>query len=546
MFKSKKIFSILAILLGFALITSLILLSPAKEAKALSWEKVLDMAQLSQPNNEWTFQFKEFKGKLYVGLDTNSDAAFAQVWVTEDGQNWSQVTGYTSAYQVIPAMEVLGDYLYVASMVDEIILAEAADQSIEIKRTSDGVNWETVVDNNTWGDSELKAVWSMKTFKGNLYATVLNYEPGVPNGHSNGMEIWRTSSGTGWERVVDNGFGDPDNFWAIAAQEFNGELYVGTFNFGLVGVGGVIETAQLKTTQLHQLNGGNWTSNGAEVWRTADGDEDSWTQVNTSGFNNDPTNCIIYMMAAYKGYLYAGVWNFNWGGNDSVEFWRASDGQNWSQVDISGLITAEGGGGAILIPMIVNDVFWMGNDFDSGGAGLFYSTDAANWQQEGERGFGDTHNIALDAMTLFNNYMYLGFGNTSGAQIWRTGPINPLSITTESLPDGITGDEYSAVISSSSGTLPYTFSVQSGDLPPGLSLTGVTSDNVMSILGETSVALTNEGVLSGTPEEEGTYDFTVLVTDGGQPEQTTTHDYTLTISQSLPATGADSLLSHLL
>src|SRR5690606_2169900 len=55
---------------------------------------------------------------------------------------------------------------------------------------------------------------------------------------------------------------------------------------------------------------------------------------------------------------------------------------------------------------------------------------------------------------------------------------------------------YSVQFSGYGGMLPYTFSVSSGSLPPGLLLDSST------------------GVLSGTPTTPGTYTFTIRVTDG--------------------------------
>jgi hypothetical protein len=72
--------------------------------------------------------------------------------------------------------------------------------------------------------------------------------------------------------------------------------------------------------------------------------------------------------------------------------------------------------------------------------------------------------------------------------------IAPLSITTASLPSITVGTPYSVTLSASGGVLPYTWSVSSGALPAGLSLSPA-------------------GVISGTPTAQGTSSFTVAVTD---------------------------------
>ncbi len=71
-----------------------------------------------------------------------------------------------------------------------------------------------------------------------------------------------------------------------------------------------------------------------------------------------------------------------------------------------------------------------------------------------------------------------------------------ISLTTPSpLPNGTLDTPYSTTIAASGGSMPYTFSVISGFLPPGLVLTSTT------------------GVISGIPILAGTYTFDVQLTD---------------------------------
>jgi len=77
-----------------------------------------------------------------------------------------------------------------------------------------------------------------------------------------------------------------------------------------------------------------------------------------------------------------------------------------------------------------------------------------------------------------------------------------LAFSITSLPDAAVNVPYSATASVSGGNPPYTWSVVSGGLPPGLSLNGAT------------------GVISGTPTTAGGYGLGLKVTDSSNPQQT--------------------------
>ncbi len=70
-----------------------------------------------------------------------------------------------------------------------------------------------------------------------------------------------------------------------------------------------------------------------------------------------------------------------------------------------------------------------------------------------------------------------------------------LQVISSSLPDGAVNEAYSAQLEASGGVSPYNWTVTAGSLPPGLSLS-------------------TGGTISGTPTAEGSYPFTVQVTDG--------------------------------
>jgi FtsP/CotA-like multicopper oxidase with cupredoxin domain len=88
----------------------------------------------------------------------------------------------------------------------------------------------------------------------------------------------------------------------------------------------------------------------------------------------------------------------------------------------------------------------------------------------------------------------------------------PLVITTTSpLPGGTTGTVYSRTIGVKGGSIPYTWSVSAGSLPPGLTLN------------------TSTGVISGTPNTPGSFNFTIRVTDSQVIPASTAQAYSLSI-----------------
>lgn len=96
--------------------------------------------------------------------------------------------------------------------------------------------------------------------------------------------------------------------------------------------------------------------------------------------------------------------------------------------------------------------------------------------------------------------------------------INPkLAITTTTLPNGVVGTAYSTSLASSGGVGTITWSVATGTLPAGLTLSAA-------------------GAISGTPTTAGNSSFTAQAKDSGTPQQTVQQAFSVTIYAGLTIT----------
>jgi uncharacterized repeat protein (TIGR03803 family) len=102
-----------------------------------------------------------------------------------------------------------------------------------------------------------------------------------------------------------------------------------------------------------------------------------------------------------------------------------------------------------------------------------------------------------------------GWSSTFGGL--PTMEIGTLGVTTASLPNGTNGFVYSQTLTASGSPPPYAWTLAAGSLPPGLTLT-------------------TSGLISGMPTTNGTFNFTVKVTDA--LSSTATQAFSLTINVS--------------
>jgi hypothetical protein len=99
-----------------------------------------------------------------------------------------------------------------------------------------------------------------------------------------------------------------------------------------------------------------------------------------------------------------------------------------------------------------------------------------------------------------------------------------LTITTSSLTGGTISSAYSQKLQASGGTPSYKWSIATGSLPAGLTLS-------------------QAGTISGSPTSAGTFSFTTTVTDSGSPAQSKSAAFTITIASTQLSITTTSLAS---
>jgi len=97
-------------------------------------------------------------------------------------------------------------------------------------------------------------------------------------------------------------------------------------------------------------------------------------------------------------------------------------------------------------------------------------------------------------------------------------------ITTTTLPSAVSGTAYSQTLAATGGVAPYTWSISSGALPPGL-------------------GISTGGVIAGTPTATGVYSFTVQAQDSASLTASQAFSLTVTAAGSLSRLGVFSQLA---
>ena len=244
-----------------------------------------------------------------------------QTWTQLIGDHGMISSGFGSTTNwVLSAITVFNNKLYVGTWA-----SKWPQHGCEIWQF-DGSQWQKVISNelgivsNGFGNEYnvgIMKMWVFTNISGatHLYAGTLNF-----NVMGNGCtQIWRTSDGTHWHKVVDRGFRDEQTAetikhgytWIMCT--YNGKLYAGTFCLPVLS-----------------------SPEGCQLYWTSTGNLGDWNLLPINGFDSgagEPDNYGIRTMVNWNDqYLYIGITANAFkpsASAEALEIWRYAGSTNW-------------------------------------------------------------------------------------------------------------------------------------------------------------------------------------------------------------------------
>lgn len=211
-------------------------------------------------------------------------------------------------------------------------------------------------------------------------------------------------------------------------------------------------------------------------------------------------------------------WNRLW----AREFTASGASINWQTVLTSPAspvtsASPSGTGSAVHYPALAGQGLYVGAAADSYGLLSAGTTAGFTWatvDSHLQTAWNATASSAAPTSTSSDSGEHW---STCAALITATSTPVTLAVATTSLSGGVTTVAYSQSLAAAGGVPPYTWALNSGVLPAGLSLSSA-------------------GVISGTPTATGTSSFTVKVTDSASHTATATLSIAVTASPPVVAT----------
>ncbi|MGB9673630.1 MAG: hypothetical protein ACPL3P_05790, partial [Anaerolineales bacterium] len=360
-------------------------------------------------SSEEGFEVLVFNGQLYVGMEADNIYG-ARLWRTKAGvtipnsqADWEEVVadangkpfGVDNVTQNdhIDSLAEFNGYIYVSTANGG---SNYLGTRVFRSPTGNPNSWQDAIAayGAGFGDIDNTNFKDMQVFNGYLCGGTQNWLTGA--------QVWCTNNGTTWTQKNSGGFGTNRTTEIWSGYVYNNALYFGVQNLGALrsdnndDVGKLYRTTNLNGTPtwtevfssptgnlnrvdiLGDLNGylyiGSRSASGAAIFRSANGDPGTWTQVNLPGMDGDVNNAgfIVDGATVYDGGLYVAVFNLK----DGFELWRTS--------------------------------------------GTLQSNGLVDWEKIGTNGLADKNNVYAE-LIVFNTNLYAWTSNyVSGQKVLRS------------------------------------------------------------------------------------------------------------------------------
>jgi sugar lactone lactonase YvrE len=246
-----------------------------------TWNPV-ETGGFGDPNTSGVYRFAVFNNQIYAGTSIFTTTHGAEIWRSPSGDSgtWERVVANGFDHRnhcIIRTSEVHNGYLYFGTQnVDTSTYMTTTGGIVIRSNTGNNGEWTKVMTEG-FGNINNAAISGLASFNGYLYASTSRWDWA-------GIEVWRCQtcdSPGSWQKVVDNGFGNRDNWGISTLQIFNSQLYLVT---------------------------GSGT--GIEVWRSSTGNSGEWMQVHAGGFGNSNNASPYYNnVTVFNNALYIGTNN---------------------------------------------------------------------------------------------------------------------------------------------------------------------------------------------------------------------------------------------
>jgi hypothetical protein len=252
-----------------------------------------------------------FHGHLLLGVSRSPGGA--EIWASSDGEHFRAVVKGGLGDTHNAGINVMrfndGVESRVEPVLDGMLYVGTVNPANggEIWRTGDGLEWERVADNGL-GRRSNTGLSPGVVFDGRVYVSSAAYE----DGHALSVDVYRSSNGTRWEKVVDNGFnaGAYRNTLGFMTV-FKNALYLAT-------------SAEDPRVLIPSHPSERFALHGFELRRSTDGV--SWKRTGAEGFGS--TTSFLASTEASDDLLYLYVTDYRHGGT----VWRTSDGRRWTRI----------------------------------------------------------------------------------------------------------------------------------------------------------------------------------------------------------------------